>query len=73
MCERERKLGSEQMPNSKKLLKHGSQGTYDFRLERRLNFPGFNFFPVNPPKELVTSNVLFSLVASAETLSRILG
>ena len=42
--------------------------TYDFRLVGRLNFAGFNFFPVDPPEECVSPDIFLATVAASQSL-----
>ena len=47
--------------------------TYNFRLEWRLNFTIFNFFPVNSTEKAVISDIFFAMSTAAQSLHWVFG
>ena len=43
--------------------------TYNFWLERRLDFPIFNLLPIDSPEKLVAPDILLALVAATQAFS----
>ena len=48
-------------------------GTYNFRFEWGLNFPGHELQPVNVSKEHVVFDVLLSIISATQAFGRVLG